>query len=79
MGGDPIPTRKLVSSPNVVDMIILSRPCKLSKFIKGSKMTRRDDFVKTYGRSPTEAELKAFVKMIELIKSERLKFGIPLR
>ena len=42
-------------------------------------MTRRDDFVKVYGRSPTEAELKAFVMMIELIKSERLKFGIPLR
>ena len=42
-------------------------------------MTRRDDFIKTYGRSPTEAELKAFVKMIETIKLERLKFGIPLR
>ena len=37
MGGDPIPTRKLVPPPSVVDVIILSRPCKLSKFIKGSR------------------------------------------
>lgn len=35
--GDPIPTRKIFPLPNVVDVIILSRPCKLSKFIEFSK------------------------------------------
>lgn len=35
--GDPIPTRKLVPPPNVVDVIILSRPCELSRFIKMRK------------------------------------------
>jgi len=43
------------------------------------ELCRRDDFISTYGRVPIEAELKTFVRMIDLIKSERLKFGIPLR
>jgi len=39
--GDPIPTRKLVPLPNYVDVIILSRPCELSKFIKVPERARR--------------------------------------
>jgi len=42
-------------------------------------MTRRDDFIKTYGRKPTPTQLRAFTLMIEKIKSERQRFGIPLR
>ena len=42
-------------------------------------MTRRDDFIKTYGRKPTESQLRAFTLMIEKIKSERQRFGISLR
>lgn len=42
-------------------------------------MTRRQDFINTYGREPTPSQLRVFIKMIELIKSERQRFGIPLR
>jgi len=42
-------------------------------------MTDRDDFIKVYGHEPTPSQLRAFIKMIELIKSERQRFGIPLR
>lgn len=47
--------------------------------MRRKQLCRRDDFIKVYGRSPTEAELKAFVEMVELIKSERLKFGVRLK
>lgn len=42
-------------------------------------MTHRDDFIKTYGRKPTESQLRAFARMIDLIKSERRKFGVLMR
>ena len=32
---------------------------------------RRADFIRVYGRKPTEEELKAFIEYIELVKSER--------
>lgn len=37
MGGDPIPGRPRPPTGSPVEMIILSRPCKLSKFIKTEK------------------------------------------
>jgi len=53
------------------------RQAAVAKEVKG--LTHCDDFVKTYDRIPTETELKVYVKMMDLIKSERLKSGIPLR
>ena len=35
------------------------------------KPNRRKDFIKIYGREPTEEELKTFIEYIELVKSER--------
>ena len=40
MGGDPIPGPKIEPLPSIVDVIILSRPCKLSKFIKTAKQIK---------------------------------------
>jgi len=37
MGGDPIPGGPRPVSWSPVEIIILSRPCKLSKFIKTAK------------------------------------------
>lgn len=42
-------------------------------------MTYRSDFIKTYDRVPTETELKAYVKIMNLIKSERLITGVRMK
>ena len=41
--------------------------------MKNSNMNlnRRRDFIKVYGREPTEEELKTFIEYIELVKSGR--------
>ena len=35
------------------------------------KPDRREDFIRVYGREPSEGELRTFTEYIELIKSER--------
>jgi len=42
-------------------------------------MTDRADFIAIYGRKPTAPQLRAFTKMMGLIKSQRLQTGVPLR
>ena len=42
-------------------------------------MTDRDDFIAIYGRKPTAPQLRAFIKMMSTIKSERQRTGVPLR
>jgi len=35
------------------------------------KPDRREDFIRVYGREPSEEELRTFTEYIELVKTER--------